>query len=73
MSLLVTVQGKVINGRFMSEVQPGMLMLLREGGQRGCSHGACVLMDTVRPTTLVSPRLRDFVLTTQRHGSAVEQ
>lgn len=49
MPLLVTVPGKVINGRFMSEVQPGMLMLLSESRDTVCfdSH----LMETVKSTT----------------------
>lgn len=52
MSLLVTVQGKVINGRFMFEVRPGMLMLLSESKDTVCfdSH----LMETVKSTTAPS-------------------
>lgn len=49
-SLLVTLQGKVINGRFMFEVQPGMLMLLSES--RDTVWFDSCLMETVKSTTL---------------------
>lgn len=65
MSLLVTVQGKVINGRFMPEVRPGMLMLLSES--RDTDWLDSNLMETVKSTTACpNSRFLQYVLTQGR-------
>lgn len=58
-------RGKVINGRFMSEVQPGMLMLLSES--RDTVWFDSHLMETIKSTTACPNSLTfQYVLTQGR-------
>lgn len=68
-SLLVTVQRKVINGRFMSRVHPGMLMLLSRSRDTVCSDS--YLMETVKSTTpCLQPRTLQRVCSHRAHPLA---